>query len=1629
MSEGSPSDRISIPDPQATNDVAEAETLSRRGLPLEVDRETDDGHRPADGNFLGNVHQGTGVNPDAPGQTTAEGAGGSGAEVGGVPASEAVRGIPLKLPLIPEIPAMDISVEIVGLPESAALSSGRSQAGGRWAVAQSEVPDLHIVAADGSPGSGLTGPSSLQATFVVTDPATGAVGRTSTIVTVTPDLTFSISSIADSDAVADSLSESASDGAAVGITAFASDADPTDTVAYSLTDSAGGRFVIDPLTGVVMVADASLLDYETATSHTITVQATSTDGTTSTRSFTIELSDDTSESAVSPVSDTDAAPNAVSESAANGNVVGVAAFAADADATDTVSYSLTDDAGGRFAIDPTTGVVTVVDASLLDYETATSHTISVQATSTDGSTSTRSFTIGLGDDNTEYSVSATSDVDAAANTVSESATNSAIVGVTAIATDADPTDIVTYSLTDDAGGRFAIDPATGVVTVADASLLDYETSTSHTISVQATSSDGSTSTMDFAVAVGDNTKEFAVTAISDIDAAANRVSESAANGAVVGITAFASDADGSDTVTYNLNNDAGGRFAIDPVTGVVTVADASLLDYETATKHTVQVRATSSDGSTKLKSFTINLTDDKTEFLVSAIADTNAAADTVSENAAKGTVVGITAFANDGDRSDTVRYSLTDNAGGRFAINSKTGVVTVNKPVLLDYETAQSHTITVQAKSSDGSTSTQSFTIALGDDTVEFSVTPVSDTDAAANAVSESAANGAVVGITAFASDADGSDSVTYSLADDAGGRFAIDATTGVVTVADASLLDYETAQGHTITVQATSTDGSTSVQSFSVSVGDETSEFAVTAVSDSNAAANTVSESAANGTVVGITAFASDGDTSNSVTYSLADDAGGRFAIDATTGVVTVADASLLDYETARSHTVTVRATSTDGSTATQSFSIGVTDANDAPTGMTFTNGDTYSDVVQSHSPVAYWRLADSAGSGVATDAMGAHDGSYAQGAYSQNAAGPFSGISNSAAIFDGVNDYVVVPSSTDFVLPEGTIQAWFKVDAFNGRDHTIVSMDSSGTDTGSAYLAVDGARQDVEFYIEDNAAPVTFGDTGNHYMLSGNNSVIAGQWHHVAITFGSLGMVMYLDGVQVATNAYTGGIGNGDNEPITIGASQRYAGTEGQAISGELDRFFDGQIAEVALYDRALSATDFAVLADAGINGFDIPGNAVVENAADGTAIGQVEAADPDSGETFTYALLDDAGGRFAINASTGLVAVANGALLDYETAAQHSITVQVSDSGGASYSKAFTINVANVNELSGSGFHIGSDAADIVSGTDLSEGQGGEEIMLGLSGDDTLRGDGNEDRLIGGDGNDMLFGGDGADIMEGGVGNDVADGGAGDDVYVFRMGDGNDTLSGGSGSDVILLMGADGGSPNLSDWNLTLTGGTATWASDHVTLSSGATGTIAFVDGSSVAFDGTERIDFSGGYSIDSGNSIVTIADAGGDTVSGSTKEDTIFGGAGDDTLLGGNDEDLLLGGGGDDTLYGGNQDDVLFGGDGDDTLYGNQGNDVLVGGLGDDMAEGGQGDDTFVFASGWGSDTFVGGGGWTDMIQLSGLDSQAAYSGWTLTGATVTESGDDYLVLSGDSDGTITFDDGSQLAFADVERIEW
>src|ERR1700712_2300410 len=97
----------------------------------------------------------------------------------------------------------------------------------------------------------------------------------------------------------------------------------------------------------------------------------------------------------------------------------------------------------------------------------------------------------------------------------------------------------------------------------------------------------------------------------------------------------------------------------------------------------------------------------------------------------------------------------------------------------------------------------------------------------------------------------------------------------------------------------------------------------APTTATDTNAAANSVAEGAAVNTLVGITANSTDAE--QAVSYSLASDSsGGGFKIDATTGVVTVADPSKIDFETAAGHAYTITVNSSDGITASsQSFTI----------------------------------------------------------------------------------------------------------------------------------------------------------------------------------------------------------------------------------------------------------------------------------------------------------------------------------------------------------------------------------------------------------------------------------------------------------------------------------------------------------------------------------------------------------------------------------------------------------------------------------------------------------------------------------------------------------------------------------
>ncbi|CAN7330447.1 RTX toxin [Mesorhizobium amorphae] len=204
---------------------------------------------------------------------------------------------------------------------------------------------------------------------------------------------------------------------------------------------------------------------------------------------------------------------------------------------------------------------------------------------------------------------------------------------------------------------------------------------------------------------------------ADADPVANQIAELAAAGAPIGITASASDPDAGSTVTYSIDDT---RFAIDAGSGVITRSATGTLDFETQASINLTVTATSSDGSTTNQSFTLSVLNSPEPVAFNAQPDADTATNQITQNAAAGTAIGITASAGDPDAGSTVTYSLDDT---RFAIDPSTGVITRSGTGTLNAQSEPSINLHVTATSSDGSTDTHAFSVSVGSNQLPTSVT------------------------------------------------------------------------------------------------------------------------------------------------------------------------------------------------------------------------------------------------------------------------------------------------------------------------------------------------------------------------------------------------------------------------------------------------------------------------------------------------------------------------------------------------------------------------------------------------------------------------------------------------------------------------------------------------------------------------------------------------------------------------------------------------------------------------------------------------------------------------------------------------------------------------------------------
>ncbi|WP_421982980.1 cadherin domain-containing protein [Roseibium sp.] len=1191
-------------------------------------------------------------------------------------------------------------------------------------------------------------------------------------------------------------------GAVVG-SVSSTDADVSDKHTYSVSDN---RFeIVANGIGlmVLKLRDTESLDRESADSVTLTVTTTDSGGLSYSEDVTVFISD-ISEYSVSAITDEDGAANILSEDAGAGEETGVSVAATDDDATDTVSYTVDDD---RFTV-ADDGSVTVAEGATFDAETEATVNVTITATSSDGSTSSETFEIAIADVD-EMDVSAVTDTDASVNSIAESAAAGTEVGITASASDGDVSDAVSYSVDD---SRFDI-AADGTVTVADGATFDAETEGTIDVVVTVTSTDGSASQETFTITVAD-INEFAVTAVTDTDSSANTIAEDAAEGTTVGVTVAAADDDASDTVTYTVD-DARVDVAAD---GTVTVAAGASFDAETEASIDVTVTAHSSDGSTSEETFTIDVAD-VNETGVSAVADTDASANTISEDAAEGTAVGVTASAADTDVTDTVSYTVDD---ARFDVAAD-GTVTVAAGASFDAETEGSIDVTVTAHSSDGSTSEETFTIDVSD-VNETSVSAVTDTDGSANTIAEDAAEGTTVGVTASATDADITDTVTYTV-DDA--RFDV-AADGTVTVAAGASFDAETEGSIDVTVTAHSSDGSRSEETFTIDVSD-VNETGVTAVTDTDGSANTIAEDATEGTTVGVTASAADADITDAVTYTV-DDA--RFDV-AADGTVTVASGASFDFETEPTISLTITATSSDGTSSQDVVEIAVSDV-----------AETFS--LQPGQTV----FVDE---GVAEPEI-----------HGTDAAETITAHDDGSKIFSGGGDDTIHGGKGDDHIEFGT-----GADTVYGGDGDDFIDDEMGTRPNTEANLLDGGSGNDTIY----------GGGGDDTLLGGTgNDNLSGEEDDDTLQ-GDAGNDRISGGSGTDTAIYSG---DRDDYDIVQNADGSYTISDTRPDSPDgTDTVHDVEIFTFA--DGNVLAGDLIAERVSAVSDTDASDDAISENAAAGDSVGvTVSAEDSNVSDSVSYSV-DDA--RFEV-ADDGTVTVAAGAEFNYETEPSIDVVVTATSTDGSTSEETFTINVADVAES--------MELAD--TGVTMTDTGVAESSITGGTGNDTI--------TAHDDGGDM-DGGDGTDTIIGGAGDDTLDGGAGAD---------NDALQGGEGSDTYMLHG-DGRADIISD--------TGTTGTDRIVLSENTGTEFELEDTFNAATQGIEEIDGSGvsGETLRAQRSdsqidwdFTGVELTGVDQIEGRDRDDAITGSTSDDNIIGGAGNDTLAGSEGDDTIDGGTGTDT-------------------------------------------------------------------------------------------------------------------
>ena len=158
--------------------------------------------------------------------------------------------------------------------------------------------------------------------------------------------------------------------------------------------------------------------------------------------------------------------------------------------------------------------------------------------------------------------------------------------------------------------------------------------------------------------------------------------------------------------------------------------------------------------------------------------------------------------------------------------------------------------------------------------------------------------------------------------------------------------------------------------------------------------------------------------------------------------------------------------------------------------------------------------------------------------------------------------SNYNDTPDSPSLRLNQFTVASWFKTSTNFGSDAFIANKGGIGSDSSGENMNYGiwmNSGEQIKAGFETSSGADQFVTSPNLYN--------DGQWHYAVVTNNGVNVILYIDGVQVATKATSGASPESTGtKPVRVGANSRVTPP---------GNFFTGEIDEVRIWNSALSAS----------------------------------------------------------------------------------------------------------------------------------------------------------------------------------------------------------------------------------------------------------------------------------------------------------------------------------------------------------------------------------------------------------------------------------------------------------------------